>query len=194
MNNLFQLFRSSVGDPAHPRTRWLYCVECPQYSIQLEALGDCRSGRVQKWQVVKVIWRKAHRRRRRMVQSYSPGGGNVSSHEGTLAPPSEYNWTCAPFSPLESTRQTANRSVQPCLHRWLQSVPILYNGLPVSSSKWPLFTLASGPHNTWFIGPTRVRNVNGNLIVSAVLQGSLVWQTDRATDRPTDHATRYDAA
>jgi len=23
----------------HIKTRWLYCVECPQYSIRLEALG-----------------------------------------------------------------------------------------------------------------------------------------------------------
>ena len=32
-------------------TRWLYCVECPQYSTRLEALGylcDCVSGRVQR--------------------------------------------------------------------------------------------------------------------------------------------------
>jgi len=30
----------------HSVTRWLYCVECPQYSIRLEALGfmcDCRT-------------------------------------------------------------------------------------------------------------------------------------------------------
>ena len=50
------------------KTRWLYCMECPQYSIRLEALGhlcDCLSGRVQ---VLKVIWQKADRRRRRMVQ------------------------------------------------------------------------------------------------------------------------------
>jgi len=26
-------------------------------------------------------------------------------------------------------------------------------------------------YNTWFIGPTRVRNANGNLIVSAVFAG-----------------------
>jgi len=51
-----------------------------------------------------------------MVQSYSPGGGNVLFHEGTLAPPGEYDWTCASFGPLESTTQTANRSVQPFLH------------------------------------------------------------------------------
>jgi len=29
-----------------------------------------------------------------MVQSYLSGGGNVSSHEGTLAQPGEYDWTC----------------------------------------------------------------------------------------------------
>jgi len=32
-------------------TRWLYCVECPQYTTRLEALGylcDCVSGRVQR--------------------------------------------------------------------------------------------------------------------------------------------------
>jgi len=48
-----------------------------------------------------------------MVQSYSPGGGNVFSHEGTLTPPGEYDWTCASFGRLESTTRTANRSVQP---------------------------------------------------------------------------------
>jgi len=41
--------------------------------------------------VVKVIWRKtaSHRRRRRTVQSYSPGGANVPSHVDTLAPTGE---------------------------------------------------------------------------------------------------------
>jgi len=41
-----------------------------------------------------------------MVQSYSPGGGNVYSHEGTLAPPGEYNWTCASFGLPDFTTQT----------------------------------------------------------------------------------------
>jgi len=40
--------------------------------------------------------------------------------------------------------------------------------------------------NTWFIGPTRVRNANGNLIFQPFLQGSLVWHTDRTTERATD--------
>jgi len=77
-------------------TRWLYCVECPQYSTRLKALGclcDCLSGRVQRSQVVKVIWHKAHCCCRWMVQCYSTGDGNVSFHKGTLAPHGEYDWT-----------------------------------------------------------------------------------------------------
>jgi len=109
------------------------CPQIPQYSIRLEALGylcDCLIWRVQRQQVVKVIWRKAHRRRRRMVQSYSPDGCNVSSLEGTLAQPGEYDWTCAFFGPLEFTTQMANPSVQPFLHSSRQKVSILYNERP----------------------------------------------------------------
>ena len=42
------------------------------------------------------------------------------------------------------------------------------------------------PSNTWFLGPTPVLNPNGISIRSAVLQGSLLWHTDRRTN----HATR----
>jgi len=38
--------------------------------------------------------------------------------------------------------------------------------------------------NTWFIGSTRVRSANGNLIVSAISAGLTDWQSDRKTDRP----------
>jgi len=68
-------------------TRWLYCVECPQYSTRLEALGylcDCVSGRVQRQQVVKVICHKAHRCRRRMVQCYSIGDGKRVFPQGHI--------------------------------------------------------------------------------------------------------------
>jgi len=41
------------------------------------------------------------------------------------------------------------------------------------------------PSNTWFPGPTRVRNPNGISIGSAVFAG-----LTSVTDRPTDHATR----
>jgi len=165
-------------------------VECPQYTVRLEALGylcHCLSGRVQ---VVRVIWRKAHRRRRRMIESYSPGGANVSSLEGTLASLCEYDWTCASYGPLESTTHTANRSVQPFLHSWLQNVPIFYNGSPISPSKLPIpIGGIWTPCNTWFLGPTRVLKPNGNSIASAVF-ARLISVTDWPTDRPTDHATR----
>jgi len=38
------------------------------------------------------------------------------------------------FGQSKPTTQTASRSVQLFLHWWLQSVPILYNGLPLSPS------------------------------------------------------------
>jgi len=50
---------------------------------------------------------------------------------------------------------------------------------------WQLVNTWSGPpSNTWFPEPTRALNPNGISIRSAVLQDSLVWQTDRLTDRP----------
>jgi len=45
---------------------------------------------------------------------------------------------------------------------------------------WGIWT----PSNTWSLGPTQVLNPNGISIGSAFLQGSLVLQTDRPTDRP----------
>jgi len=57
-------------------------------------------------------------------------------------------------------------------------VPIFYNGPPLPPQncpfQWVMWTLS----NTWFLGPTRVLKSNGISIGSAVLQGSLVWQTD----------------
>jgi len=85
----------------------------PTIQYSLGYLCGCLSGCVQRWQVVKVIWHKAHRRRRRMVHRYSTGDRNVSSHKCTLAPPGEYDWIWASFCPLESTIQTANLSVKP---------------------------------------------------------------------------------
>jgi len=69
----------------------------------------------------------------------------VPSHVGTLAPPGEYDWTCAAsFGPPESTTQTANRSVEPFLHSTRQNVPILFNGRPFAQN-CP-FSWGSGPH------------------------------------------------
>jgi len=69
-------------------------------------------------------------------------------------------------------------------HRWLQSVPTLYNGTPLSPSKLPLPMGGSEPpSNTWFPGPTQVLNPNGISISSAVL-AELTSVTDRQTNRP----------
>jgi len=65
-------------------------VFCGMRTIQYSARSPRLSLKLCKWVwpkitiVVKVMWRKAHRLRRQMVQSYSPRGGNVSSHEGTF--------------------------------------------------------------------------------------------------------------
>ena len=45
--------------------------------------------------------------------------------------------------------------------------------------------------NTWFLGPTRVLKQNGISSGSAVLQGSLLGQTNRQTDRQTPDKPRY---
>jgi len=82
----------------------------------------------------------------------------------------------------EPTTQTAPRSVQPCLHRWPQSVPILVCLFPPQNCSLPCWHLDLMVH--WF---TRVRNANGNLIVSAIFPGLTSvtdWQSDRQTDRP----------
>ena len=55
--------------------------------------------------------------------------------------------------------------------------------LKIASSHVSIWTSC----NTWFIWPTRVRNANGNLIVSAVfvgLSGLTDWQSDRETEWP----------
>jgi len=58
----------------------------------------------------------------------------------------------------------------------------LYNGMPLSPLKIaPSHGISGSPSNTWFRGPSQVLNPNGISIGSAVLQGSLVWQTDWQT-------------
>ena len=42
------------------------------------------------------------------------------------------------LGPSKPTNQTASRSIQLFLHEWSQSVPILYNGMPLSPSKLSL--------------------------------------------------------
>jgi len=86
------------------------------------------------------------------------------------------------LGPCEPTTQTAPRSVQPCLHRWPHSVPILYKGLPVSPSKLPLPMGGSGPHVIHgSLGPPESWTQTATRSLQPFLQGSLVWQTDRQT-------------
>jgi len=118
-----------------------------------------------------------------MVQCYSTGDGNVSFHKGTLAPTGEYDWTCV--HPL------AHSSPQPIRH--LDRFSRLCTddrGVSIFTMVC-LFSLKIAPSdvgiwtsfNTWFTGPTRVRNANSNLIVSAVFAGLTDWQ--RQKDRQT---------
>jgi len=141
-------------------------------------------------QVGKVIWHKAVSPQQTDADSsiVFTMCANVPYHEGTLAPPGEYDWTCASFGhpspqpkrqvdwlshfctahgrkslyftmgapfpqncpflwgsgphliydslgPPEHTTQKASQSVQPFLHRWPQSVPTLYNGIPLLPPK-----------------------------------------------------------
>jgi len=91
------------------------------------------------------------------------------------------------FRPMRAHNQTAPWSVQACLHRWPWSVSIVYNGLPVSPSKLPLPMLASGPHVIRSsLGPPESGTQMVTLSFQPFLQGSLLWHTDRATERPTD--------
>jgi len=88
------------------------------------------------------------------------------------------------YGPSESTTQTA---VQPFLHRWLQSVPVLYNGMPLSRLKIaPTMGGIWTPSNTWFLGPIRVLNPNSISIGAAVFAG-----LTSVTDSATDHTTRF---
>jgi len=57
----------------------------------------------------------------------------VPSHESALTPLDAYGGTYVSFGPLESTTQTANRSVQPFLH---SSRQIRYSGRPFQSREW----------------------------------------------------------
>ena len=84
----------------------------------------------------------------------------------------------------EPTIQKASQTVQPFSHRWLQSVPILYNGPPISP-KLPLPMGDLDPHLIHAsLGSPKSSTQIVTGMVQPFLQGSLVWQTDRRTDRP----------
>jgi len=110
---------------------------------------------------------------------YVPLAPKIAPFHGDLDPHLTHNF----LGPSESITQTASRSVQPFLHRWPHSVPILCNGMPLFPQNLISPWGDLDPYNTWFSGPTRVLKPNGTSIGSAVFAG-LTSVADRQTDKP----------
>ena len=113
-----------------------------------------------------------------MVQSYSPGGSNVSSHEGTLAPSGEYDWTCAFFAHLTPYPKPRIDRLSRFAQLTAESAYTLQWFVRFS------FKIAPSHGGIW---PTRVLNPTDNSIASAVFAGLTSvtdWLTDKQTDRP----------
>ena len=72
------------------------------------------------------------------------------------------------LGPCEPTTQMASGSIQLFLHRWLQSVPILYNGTLLPLKIVPFHVGSGSPSDTWFPGLTQVLNPNGISIGLAI--------------------------
>jgi len=92
------------------------------------------------------------------------------------------------FGPSEPTNQMASLSVQPFLHRWLQSVPILYSGTLLSPLK-------IAPSHGWIwtpiycVVPWTHPSPQPKWHLNQFSRFSRAHLCDRETDRPTDHAT-----
>jgi len=86
----------------------------------------------------------------------------------TLALPGKYDWSDDSFGPSESTTQTADQSVQPFLHGWLQKVPTYTVQLALLSPKIAHSQGRSEPLSNAFLEPIRAHNPNGISISSLV--------------------------
>jgi len=90
------------------------------------------------------------------------------------------------LGPPKSKSQTTSWSVQPFVHSWLQSVPILYSGRPLFSSLCPFAWRDLDSHIIYdYLSQPDSTTQTASRLVQRFLQGSLLL-----TDRPTDHATR----
>jgi len=68
--------------------------------------------------------------------------------------------------------------------------PTRYNGTPLSPQHC-FFPWGCGPHLIHgSLGPPESSSQTASWSVQPFWHGSLVWQSDRPTDRPTNHATR----
>jgi len=124
------------------------------------------------------------------VQLFCTAHVRVSSGmSGHAIPPQNFPfpWGSEPhlirgsFGPPDSASQTASSSVQP-FYTDLSSVPILYSGPPLPPQNCPSH---GDVDRCRFLGPTWVLiNTTTSRSVQPFLQGSLMWQTDRQTDRP----------
>jgi len=101
--NLVTFRRGWPDDRRCPeRTRWLYCVECPQYSIRLEGLGylctscllpafDEAYGHVTQWPMVIGCLRLSD------VSVICPHSAVLSTHVGCRRKVGEVSCTCFLF-------------------------------------------------------------------------------------------------
>jgi len=105
-----------------------------------------------------------------MVQSYSPGGANVPSHEGKLAPRGEYDWTVLP---------SAHQSPQPKRQIIDRFSHFCTDHGRVSSSTVALPGEYSWTYASFGIPESATQTVSR--MVRPFLQGSRSWQTDRQT-------------
>jgi len=83
-------------------------------------------------------------------------------------------------------RPTTQTPLHNCLVAIVLTKPVMAISVPKLVAMATSLRTSGLPSNTWFLGPIQVHNPNGISIGSAVLQGSLVWPSNR----PPDHDTR----
>jgi len=158
---LYQVWSSCVKEEVIPDI----AIFVLKIDVKLQ-LTNCRR-RQSGEQVVKVIVdKRLHCRLTRMVRSYLPDGPNVHHHLIMLrwAHPSPHpKWHVDQFSFF--------------LHSLRQTVPILYNGLPVPPQNGPFAGGSGLPVNMWFPRSAVVHTPNHISIGSAILVG-LTIMTD----------------
>ena len=137
-------------------------------------------------------------------------------HEGTLAPPGEYDWTCASFGSLRCTPKRQMDQFNRFCTAYNRKCLYFTMRAPSSTNlQFPAhLTFPTFNSNTFHLSvtfkqlrtlPALTHFTFSNLQASATLDKPMIlvswtrpWQTDqptdRATDRPTDQATRCEAA
>ena len=129
-------------------------------------------------QLVKVIWHKAALLQQMDVQSYLP------SHEGTLALPGEHDWFLWPARAHNPNGITIG-SADFCTDD--RAVSLYFTMSLPFTLKIALPMGYLHPHSIYgSLDPPKSSTQMAFRLVQAFLQGSLVWQTNRQTNRPLD--------